>query len=73
MAFKIVGADENSDFPARVEARLAAKFTNEAYVDAQKATAVSEANTYTDTAISNIETGGGLSEDPNDPGFFVFV
>lgn len=71
MAFKIVGADENSDFPARVETRLAEKFTNESYVDGEISSAKSAANAYTDAAIENIELPGGLSEDPDDPGFFI--
>lgn len=75
MVFKIVGADENSDFPTRVETRLATKFTNESYVDtaasAARTGAVADAKTYTDSAIGDIEMPGGLIEDPEDPGFFI--
>lgn len=85
MAFKIVGADENSDFPSRVETRLGEKFatpadlattetsavaTANSYTDTAETNAVATANSYTDTAISNIPTGG-LVEDPADPGFFI--
>lgn len=74
MPFKIVGADENSDFPPRVETKLASKFANKTYVDdkaaAAQTAATQSAKTYTDTAISEIDVSG-LTEDPNDPGFFI--
>lgn len=74
MAYKIVGADENSNFPPRVEAQLAVKFTNETFVtttasNAQTA-ATAASKTYTDTKISELDTTG-LIEDPEDPGFFI--
>lgn len=53
MAFKIVGADENSDFPSRVETRLAQKFTSKSYVDG---------------AIADIELIEGPKGDKGDPG-----
>lgn len=61
MAFKIVGADENSDFPARVETRLASKFTNAAYVDAAETSAVSTSNAYTDDEVSTAQTAAVAS------------
>lgn len=50
MAFKIVGVNENSDFPPRVETRLGEKFATPDSL----AGAVATAGEYTDIAVSSI-------------------
>lgn len=74
MPYKIVGADENSNFPPRVEAKLATKFASPAYADQAATTAgntaMNAAKAYTDSAIADIPSNG-LTEDPDDPGFFI--
>lgn len=83
MVFKIVGADENSDFPARVETRLAEKFwtTDTPLPKGDKGDKGDPGEPGADGADGEDgapgpkgdsgEDGSGIIEDPSDPGFFI--